>query len=232
MNPSEEKYSAEIETALYNAMLRQMVQRPTADGHSHGHTHIHSPVSSLPPRPSERSPLPRGTPAQQAAALASQLEADEQTATAAALAADARAPPSPPLCVGGASDCLMVAAAANTYFVGQFYPVAATSLKSCEISCITDAKCVAMTFSARPNDPCELYSSITRSVYQSADTTVAVKCKKADVGKPATTCGHFANTPTPPPGPPRPPPGPALPPGIRCEYSTTSTTSTTSPPFL
>ena len=206
MNPS--RYSAEIETALYNAMLRQMVKRPSAGhdhgghgGHGHG-GHGRGPVEGLPPAPGDRAPLPRGTPEQQAAALASQVETDEKMAAMAALAAEARAPPSPPLCVGGGSICKMVASTqANTYFFGKFYPPtnssAEASLKACEAACLTDDKCVrylehcvlylntalgrcvAMTFSIRPADPCELYSLVTRQLMPSPDTVVALKCTTA-----------------------------------------------------
>eukprot|EP01052_Picozoa_sp_SAG31_P038610 SAG31_NODE_5192_length_2689_cov_1.621622_3_plen_663_part_01 len=215
LHPQAEKYSAEIETALYNAMLRQMVQRPKHDDHDEtaehpGHVYP-GPAQGLPPRPGERVPLPRGTPEQQAAALTSQIEADEQTANAAALALQARITSSPPLCNGGAQECLMVEAAANTYFAGDFHSATATSVKACEAACLADIKCVAMTYSLRPTDPCEIYTVISRTVYQSADTTVAVKCNKTEVGKPATVCGHFSGVPTPP----SPPPGPELPPGIR-----------------
>eukprot|EP01050_Picozoa_sp_SAG11_P019309 SAG11_NODE_3055_length_2725_cov_1.795126_2_plen_225_part_00 len=72
MNPTVEKYSAEIETALYNAMLRQMVKRPSTN-HGHGHGDGHGPVEGLPPAAADRAPLARGTPEQQAAALASQV---------------------------------------------------------------------------------------------------------------------------------------------------------------
>eukprot|EP01050_Picozoa_sp_SAG11_P019308 SAG11_NODE_3055_length_2725_cov_1.795126_1_plen_198_part_10 len=160
----------------------------------------------------ERAPAER-----QQSLRRSQVEADEQTARAATLVAEARAAPSPPLCAGGASACKMVASAqANTYFYGDFYSPAnssaETSLKACEAACIADAKCVAMTFSVRPNDPCELYSLVTRRVIPSSDTVVALKCKTADAKKGALSCGHFSAARPTPPGPP---PGPALPPGIR-----------------
>jgi hypothetical protein len=143
MQPAEEKYAAEIELALYNAMLRQMVRRPAPPGdlnhisaadeagaeepagqqhhqhqhhHHHHHHHHHRPHTSgsyAPPRPADRAPVPRGTAEQQQAALAQQLQAD-------ALAVEARAAmasPSPPLCTGGATACAMVAAGVMPYFM-------------------------------------------------------------------------------------------------------------------
>lgn len=147
MQPAEEKYAAEIELALYNAMLRQMVRRPPAPlgdlnhtsaaeeveaggqqqqhqhqhhhhHHHHHHRHPHTSGSYAPPRPADRAPVPRGTAEQQQAALAQQLQADALAVEARAAAAmAAMASPSPPLCTGGATACAMVAAGAMPFFM-------------------------------------------------------------------------------------------------------------------
>jgi hypothetical protein len=60
---------------------------------------------------------------------------------------------------------MVAGAAPNTYFQGSFRPAASsapaahTSAKACEAACLADAQCVAMTFSIRPKDPCEIYVS-------------------------------------------------------------------------
>ena len=187
--PDQEKYAAEIETAVYNALLKNLVKRPASKEEAAAH-------ASLP-----RTETPRGTPDQRAAALASQLEADQAAPTAAV---------SPPLCTSG---CKMAKYAPNTYYNGEYHsptnPVAAKSLAACEAECVKEAGCVAMTFSVRPNAPCELYTSVTRQVMDSGDTQGAVKCAGKST-QPATACGHFTG------GTPKPSkPGRGVPPGIR-----------------
>lgn len=58
---------------------------------------------------------------------------------------------------------MVAGAAPNTYFQGSFRPAAApaahASAQACEAACLADAQCVAMTFSIRSQDPCEIYVS-------------------------------------------------------------------------
>lgn len=99
------------------------------------------------------------------------------------------------------------------FYTGTFHPGNADDSKSaaaCSAACLKLGTCVAMTFSQRPDNPCELYTSITPHENPSTGTVGAVKC--AAGGTNPATCGHF--DPTPVPGPPGPP-GPSLPPGIR-----------------
>ena len=66
--------------------------------------------------------------------------------------------------------------------------------------CLKEPKCVAMTYSARPKDPCELYTSITTK--QNGDPTGLchgfVKCAAASASAGAAACAHFS---APAPGP-------------------------------
>ena len=62
LNPEEEKYAAEIETAVYNALLKNLVKRGEAG-------RVTEP----------RRDISRGTTEQRAAAMASQLEADAES---------------------------------------------------------------------------------------------------------------------------------------------------------
>ena len=189
-------------------MLRQMARRPSSvqqDRRSH-------PVEAWPPRPQDRVVLPRGTAKQQNDALLSQQQVDEHNVAAMASIADAFASPSPPpLCT---SNCIMVPAAANTYFQGTYHAPnsrsAHNSTAACETACVLDPHCVAMTFSTRPDAPCEIYTTVTRRVFQAPDTVVALKCAKGQAV--ASKCGHFTKGTIPPPGPT---PSPILPPGIR-----------------
>ena len=101
------------------------------------------------------------------------------------------------------------------YYVGAFAPPTTSpptkSQEACVAECLKEPKCVAMTYSARPNDPCELYTSITTK--QNGDPTGLchgfVKCAAASASAGAAACAHFS---APAPGPA---PGPSLPPGIR-----------------
>ena len=183
LKPTEEKYAAEIETAVYNALLKNIVKRPASEKEA-------ADLASV----SRVETSGRGTRMQRAAALTSQLEADDATLSGSA---------SPPVCT---KSCRMAAYAKNEYYTGEFAPGAATDLAGCVALCLKQPDCVAMTFSVRPAAPCELYKTITTTKMESTDTQGAVKC--AAGSQPAASCGHFS--PAPAPGPPS-----ILPPGIR-----------------
>jgi DUF1680 family protein len=182
LNPNEEKYAAEIETAVYNALLKNIVKRPSTGEDTPYH------------EASSRQEISRGTPEQRNAAELSQLEADAASGA------------TPPLCT---KDCKMVTTEVDMYYLGKFHPDAAgaTSATACSAACLKLKSCVAMTYSKRPADPCELYTSITPVKEESDGTVGAVKC--AASGTKVATCGHFD------PKVPPPPPGTGLPPGIR-----------------
>ena len=101
MYPDEEKYAAEIETAVYNALLKNIVKRAASEEEAAARASAWGHA---------RAELPRGTPLQRAGARASQLEADMH---------DGGMHDTPPLCTSG---CKMAAYAPNTYYSGPPQP--------------------------------------------------------------------------------------------------------------
>lgn len=68
-----------------------------------------------------------------------------------------------------------------------------TTLAGCDQACLGNPLCVQRTFSIRPQNPCVLYTAITRTAAVVPATTAAVKCSCGQTN--ADVCGHFSSNP-------------------------------------